>query len=217
MSAFLPRTLILISGPRRSGQVCLTFDDGPDPVQTPRVLDELARLGISATFFVIGEKAEQYPQIVRRIADEGHALGNHTWSHRLAYDLTTRELMSEIERTDKLLSGLSGAPISLFRPPRGKITIRQMLHIWLRRQTIVLWSSDPKDYQCESADEVRSRLTRRGLRGGDVGLMHDTRPFAADVLPAIAERARADGLTFVTIPAWLRGRQGAQPSRPPQL
>jgi peptidoglycan-N-acetylglucosamine deacetylase len=214
MTAALPRALFMTSGARRSGQVCLTFDDGPDPEQTPRLLDTLAELGIKATFFVIGEHAERFPKIVRRMADEGHALGNHTWSHRLAYELSLGAFADEVERPRQLLADLTGNSVDLFRPPHGKITARQMLSLWQSHQTVVLWNSDPKDYQCTHADELRERLLTPGPHGGDLVLMHDNRPFAADVMRDFAGSARNAGLSFATIPEWTRKTAKAGHSRP---
>lgn len=202
LSAALPRALFLTGGNRRSDQVCLTFDDGPDPEQTPRLLDVLARLEIKGTFFVIGELAERFPKIVRRIVDEGHALGNHTWSHPLAYELTTSAFADEVGRTQQLLAEVTGASVDHFRPPHGKITARQMLYLWRSCQSIVLWNSDPKDFQCENAWEVSERLTSGGLRGGDLILMHDNRPHAAEIMHGLAQTVRAIGLEFVTVPEW---------------
>src|SRR5436305_246824 len=81
LAAMLPRRVYLTHGPRRGREMCLTFDDGPHPDLTPRLLDLLADLQVRATFFLIGQEAEKYPEIVRRIAAEGHTVGNHTYSH----------------------------------------------------------------------------------------------------------------------------------------
>lgn len=219
LAAALPRSLFLTAGPRRSGQVCLTFDDGPDPEHTPRLLDALAKQKVRATFFVIGERAERFPQIVRRIVDEGHALGNHTWSHRVASQLSMREFSTEVEKAGQLLADIAGAPVSLYRPPLGKITARQLFELWRRRHTVVLWNSDPKDYQCRSCDEVQRRLSSCAMQAGDLMLFHDNLPFAAEVLPSLAAQAVSAGLDFTTVLEWARKtpavpRPTTQPTRP---
>jgi peptidoglycan/xylan/chitin deacetylase (PgdA/CDA1 family)/glycosyltransferase involved in cell wall biosynthesis len=203
MSAVLPRRMFLTDGPEKCQQVCLTFDDGPHPVHTPRLLDVLEELGIKATFFVIGRNAEQYPQIVQRIVDEGHVLGNHTWSHPALTELSSRELAGEVYRTRKLIAKLTGMETRLFRPPLGKLTARQFVSLWGLQQTVVLWNSDPKDYQCRSSLELRGRLLDGKLRQGDLILMHDNQPFAADVLPELAARVRARGMTFASVADWI--------------
>ena len=204
MSAVLPRRMFLTRGPENCQQVCLTFDDGPHPVHTPRILDVLDELGIKATFFVIGRNAARYPQIVQRIVNEGHVLGNHTWSHPALAGLSSRELASEVYRTRKLLAKITGEETRLFRPPLGKLTARQFVSLWDLRHTVVLWNSDPKDYQCKNSHELRRRLLDGKLRQGDLILMHDNHPFAADVLPELAARVRARGMTFATVADWIR-------------
>jgi len=203
MSAVLPRQLFMTGGPQSCRQVCLTFDDGPHPEHTPRLLDILEVLGIKATFFVIGRNAERYPHIVERIVNDGHALGNHTWSHPALAKLSSGELAGEISRTDELLTHLAGEGPRLFRPPMGKLKVRQFPSLWASGHTIVLWNWDPKDYQCKSSGELRQKLLGRKLQDGDLILLHDNHPFAADLLPELAAQARAQGMTFSTVDQWL--------------
>ena len=100
--------------------VALTFDDGPDPEQTPRVLDTLREHGVRATFFLIGSKAELHPEIVRRMAAEGHAIGIHTWSHSPGFPMRRSGAMAaDILRCRESLRGITGVETDLFRPPYG--------------------------------------------------------------------------------------------------
>ena len=98
LSLVLPPRLPHTRGPRHSKSVCLTFDDGPHPEHTPRLLDRLAELNVPATFFLIGQEAEKYPDIVRRLVAEGHAIGNHTYSHPVRETLSARQAARKSRR-----------------------------------------------------------------------------------------------------------------------
>ena len=185
MAAVLPRRLFLTGGPTNSGQVCLTFDDGPDPECTPRLLDVLSDLGIKATFFVIGCKAARYPQIVRRIVADGHEVGNHSWSHYVSKNISTSAFEAELQRTSACLAELTGRPCCLFRPPHGKLTPQQLVKAWSLRLTIVLWNRDPRDFARRSADDLAGYFETCPVQGGDIVLLHDNLPYAIAALPRI--------------------------------
>jgi peptidoglycan/xylan/chitin deacetylase (PgdA/CDA1 family) len=199
----LPRRLFVVNGPARCRVVCLTFDDGPDPDHTPRLLDVLRDLNIPATFFVIGERAARYPEIVRRIADQGHALGHHSYHHREPDGMTSRGLSDEVSRTRALLKSLVGSDVCLFRPPKGKLTVASLWRLWIGGQTVVLWNTDPKDYAMASADSLRAYFDNHPLCGGDIVLLHDTHARAAEILPELAAQTRARGLSFGRVPDWM--------------
>jgi peptidoglycan-N-acetylglucosamine deacetylase len=199
----LPSSMLLVRGPRRDRSVCLTFDDGPDPVLTPPLLDVLRDLGVRATFFVIGCKVERYPGIVRRMAAEGHCVGNHSFHHSDPASISARQLCQEVRRTAELLAGLLGHEVRFCRPPHGKLSALKLLSLWGAKQTVVLWTVDPKDYCCKSAENLRSWFHARSLRGGDVVLMHDNVPHAVEIIPDVVQQARASGLTFSTVADWL--------------
>jgi peptidoglycan/xylan/chitin deacetylase (PgdA/CDA1 family) len=202
MAATLPHKLFFVHAPRRSGAVCLTFDNGPHPEHTPQVLDVLKEAGVPATFFVVGRQAEEYPDLVRRMAAEGHDVGHHSYTHSEAHLTTTRQLLDEVRRTSDLLNRLLGEVPPLFRPPFGKLTVAKLLRLWCAHQTVVLWNVDPRDYACQSPEEVRGWFASRPLCSGDVVLMHDNVPYAAEVLPDLIPRTRARGLTFTKVSQW---------------
>lgn len=209
LAAILPKRMFLVGGSRRSGQICLTFDDGPHPEFTPPLLDALARHNVKATFFVIGREAERYPEIVRRIAAEGHILGNHTWSHPDPRTMTSRELTDEVRRTAKLLFELTGIDGLPFRPPRGKVTAPQMWDMWRRGQTIVLWNNDPRDYAQQTHGELSATLRAHPPQSGDIVLLHDSHPHAASAVNDIVRDVRARGLSFATPLDWLATESSA--------
>ena len=202
LAAALPHRLFLVRGPADSGRVCLTFDDGPHPEYTPQVLDVLRDHGVPATFFVIGREAERYPELVRRMAAEGHAVGHHSYCHTAPTLTPARQLVEELRRTDHLLTGLLGTPPHLYRPPHGKVTAAKLWGLWRAGQTVVLWNVDPKDSARPRPEDVRAWFREHPLRGGDIVLMHDNGPHAAAVVPDLIRGASAQGLRFTTPLAW---------------
>jgi peptidoglycan/xylan/chitin deacetylase (PgdA/CDA1 family)/glycosyltransferase involved in cell wall biosynthesis len=206
MAMTLPRPYFLVRGPAHSDRVCLTFDDGPHPEHTPRLLDVLKDHDVCATFFLVGCYAEAYPELVRRIIDEGHAVGNHTYTHADPQTISSRALLQEVRRTHEALRRIAGCSTSLFRPPHGKLSAGKLLSLWSARQSIVLWNVDPKDFQQASSAELRQWFSDRPLHAGDVVLLHDNHPHAAELLPNLIHETRRQGLAFERVSAWT-GRQ----------
>jgi peptidoglycan/xylan/chitin deacetylase (PgdA/CDA1 family) len=203
MAAALPRRLFMTAGPPRLDEVSLTFDDGPHPEHTPRLLDRMKARGVRGTFFLLGRQIQQHPDLVRRIAAEGHDVGHHSYTHGEPETTSAIELVTESRRTADLLRRLTGQSPRLFRPPHGKLTPAKTLGLWATGQTIVLWNQDPKDYACGSGDALAGWFRGRRFGGGDVILLHDVHPFAADAFDAIAEAVDASGLRFGRISDWV--------------
>lgn len=203
LSAALPRRLFMVAGPPSARGLALTFDDGPHPEHTPVVLDRLRELGVSATFFVVGERAEAHPALVARIVAEGHALGHHSWSHARPEERAPLSLVSEARRTAALLERLAGARPRLFRPPFGKVGAGELAGLWALGQTVVLWNRDPKDFASGDAAAVRRWFDTEPLAGGDILLLHDVHAHVAPALDAVVARARRAGLGFSTPAEWL--------------
>lgn len=186
--ALLPRERIVARG---SGPgVALTFDDGPHPEHTPRLLDALAATGIPATFFVVGERAAAHPALLRRILSEGHEVGNHTWTHSEPHRTSARQLMDEVRRTRDLIEDIAGQSCVLFRPPKGELTLRKLAALCRERQTIVLWNQDTRDYRMNDGPDGALQMTawwrRYQRRSGDIILMHDNHPHAAVAVDCLA-------------------------------
>jgi peptidoglycan-N-acetylglucosamine deacetylase len=191
------------------GAVALTFDDGPDPVHTPAILDELSRLGIPATFFVVGNSARAHPELVRRMRDEGHAVGSHSDSHPEPWRLRIDELAREYRRGRARVEQAAGRTVRLFRPPKGYVDGRGAAAMLLARLRPWLWTIDPCDWEPgASADDIVSGVS--ALQAGDVVLLHDAiegalSPSALDrsatcaALAGMADIARASDLRFVTL------------------
>lgn len=160
----------------RSGCACLTFDDGPHPELTPIVLDLLARHQVRATFFVVGQRAEQYPELIARLVREGHEVGEHGYSHLHAWFTSPVRLARDLWRCARVTRalGLEQKPV-LFRPPHGKLSLMTWLYVILCARHLAFWSVDPRDYaQTEGAETARQ--VKAQMAPGAVVLLHDGNP-----------------------------------------
>jgi peptidoglycan/xylan/chitin deacetylase (PgdA/CDA1 family) len=153
--------------------VALTFDDGPDPVFTPRVLDILAQFGVRATFFVIGKQAEQHPEIIRAIAGAGHEVGNHTYGHRALWLLPPHRTREEIDRCTHVLTAILGAPPWYFRPPWGQFNWEAVRHSTRVQQRRVLWSLRGEGWLPVAKPQTIGRIVARRLHPGAIIDLHD--------------------------------------------
>jgi peptidoglycan/xylan/chitin deacetylase (PgdA/CDA1 family) len=199
LEAIVPDRLLMTHAPTKSGAVHLTFDDGPHPEHTPALLDQLRTLKVRATFFVIGANAERHPEIVRRMAQEGHAVGSHSFTHSDPGRVSAADLMEEIERTSAVLTPLVGEAPRLFRPPLGAVTAAKLARLWAAGQQVVLWNVDPRDYALDGAEELSAWFDSYQLSAGEIVLLHDTMPYARVALPRLVASVRARGLDFATL------------------
>jgi peptidoglycan/xylan/chitin deacetylase (PgdA/CDA1 family) len=162
-----------------SGSVCLTFDDGPDPRFTPRILDILAASGARATFFLLGEQAEKYPDIVRRIASEGHDVGEHGFAHRHAWYTDPIRYCQDLLRGRRALEAIVGrGAVRLFRPAFGEVNALTLIYLQLGRRRLVMWGVNPRDFEGQSGREIAETVGQR-LGAGTVVLLHDGRADSA--------------------------------------
>jgi peptidoglycan-N-acetylglucosamine deacetylase len=201
---FHPRNQWLVANRSRvddAGCVALTFDDGPDPVYTPKLLDLLGEKGVKATFFVVGQRADQYPEIVRRARAEGHLVGNHTWSHdNLFCFLMPRRLRAEIERGTESIRRSCGFRARLFRSPVGMR--HPLLGPYLRDAGLeyISWTIRTLDTFTANPSVLARRILNKAV-SGDIILLHDHLPGGADVmleaLPRVIDELRERGLEFV--------------------
>jgi peptidoglycan/xylan/chitin deacetylase (PgdA/CDA1 family) len=203
LAIVMPRRRFLVRGSRRESSVCLTFDDGPHPHHTPRLLDLFKNEGIVATFFLVGREAEKYPEIVERMQAEGHVVGNHSYSHQSRMTLSAQQAADEVRKGSEVLRKILGNTPTLYRPPQGKVTFRDLWWMWGERLSVVFWNADPKDYEKKSKEEVLAWFQHWAFRGGDLVLLHDTHPHTAEALPEIILRIRERGLKFATIKEWV--------------
>lgn len=194
--------------PAASNAVSITFDDGPNPEATPRILDVLRDEGVHATFFVLGSHAERWPELVRRMADEGHQLGNHGYWHRKLHRRSPAYVREDLTRGTAAIERASGGVRPrVFRAPHG------FRNPWVTPiaaslgQRTVGWSLGVWDSARPGADEI-TRRALDGLRAGSILLLHDgdgydahgDRMQTAESLPAIIHGLRERGLQFTTLP-----------------
>lgn len=188
--------------------VALTFDDGPREPHTSQILDVLADQGVKATFFLIGENAGRHPEVVRRIVDEGHAIGNHSWSHPRLGSASAATVADEIGRTDALIERLTGVRTTLFRPPYGHLG-RSLTGAGAeparRGHLLVMWSVQVNDWATDSALTVAVR-SLRGVEPGSIVLLHDgggDRGHTVTATRWMVGRLARQGYRMVTVPEML--------------
>jgi len=165
-------------------------------------LDLLAANNVKATFFVIGEHAERHPEIVRRIVAEGHAIGNHTYSHPHRAMLSARQMADDIRRGAQVIQGICGIAPNLYRPPRGAFTLRDFVHLVSSGQSVVLWNRDPKDYSRTSEQEVVAWFRANPVQSGDVVLLHDAHRHSLTAVAEVIAAARQQGNDFCLVRNW---------------
>ena len=181
--------------------VALTYDDGPS-IHTPRLLDALAAAHVKATFFVLGRSVTAYPEVLRREAELGMAIGNHTWSHRDMRRLTDAELRTEIDTTSAAVVTVVGSAPTLMRPPYGAYHDRtRALGL-----PIIRWDVDSEDWRNRSAAITTQRVLS-AVRPGSIVLMHDIHPSTVDATPGIIAALQARGYVLVTVPELLGATQ----------
>jgi len=188
---------VLRRGPAASRRVALTFDDGPDSM-TPRYLDLLDELGVLATFFLIGERAEQHPELVREYLRRGHQVASHGYDHTRFPKLSRRELLEQCERTDGAIGGqLTGR--SWVRPPHGSLDAPALVTLVAAGYTIAMWSVDSCDYSERDPETLADRCAPGAVGAGDVLLFHEGQDWTLAALPRIVTALHATGLECVTM------------------
>ena len=197
---WLPSHWLITRVAGSSDTIYLTFDDGPDPAWTPALLDLLRTHDAKATFFLVGRLAESAPALVRRIVNEGHRIGNHSWNHRQFHLNPLHEQLGEIARTDHLLQQADGQMKHDFRPPRGLLTWRMLFSLVRKRIRIAYWSYDSLDYRDDGVTAIVDVFEQHPLKSGDIVLMHDDAKKTLESLEIMLPRWSADGWRFDAIP-----------------
>ena len=187
--------------------LALTFDDGPHPQLTPKLLDILRQQGIRATFFVVGRNVEAYPDIARRIIAEGHEIANHSWSHPDLTKLGEQGMRRELENTTAVIERVTGRRVTKMRPPYGAINqrIREVLTKEYNLD-VMLWSVDPLDWRKPGPSVVTQRLVD-GAKPGGILLAHDIHEGTIEAMPETIAQLKAKGYGFVTVSQLLALRE----------
>ncbi|MFI3171883.1 MAG: polysaccharide deacetylase family protein [Eubacteriales bacterium] len=178
-------------------KIALTFDDGPSDMDggTEYLLDGLLERGVKATFFVLGERAEVNPIIMSRIVDEGHLIGNHTYSHIDLSILTKEQLLQELEKTNEIVKELTGVTIEYMRPPYGAWDKEQ--EEWID-MIPVLWTIDSLDWATNNVEEIVNKVVTEAEEN-DIILMHDCYKSSSEAAFQIIDILQNQGFEFVTV------------------
>ena len=191
--------------PRDSKEICITFDDAPHPLTTPLLLASLKRSGVHATFFCIGANLRLYPELGRRLLEDGHNLGNHSEPHHNLTTVSGRDFaahidagFASIERTRRD-AGHEGSPTHLFRPPGGGLDRDAMRYLYERGDTLAWWSNNVGDWTCPPAWKIAYGVQTH-LEPGDIILLHDGGTGTPQALPMIIKSARDRGLSTALMP-----------------
>ena len=177
--------------------VYLTFDDGPIPEVTPKLLDVLEQEKVHATFFMVADNVTKYPQIYHRVVANGHRVGNHTFHHIKGTRYKLADYIADVKKADVILGGTK-----LFRPPYGRVLPKQLIALRSQGYKIILWDVLTHDYEKSHTAEDLVRIVKRYVRNGSIITFHDSiksneRMLAA--IPMVIRELRNEGYTFETL------------------
>ncbi|SNS41970.1 polysaccharide deacetylase family sporulation protein PdaB [Anaerovirgula multivorans] len=193
-----------LKGSANTNKIALTFDDGPNQKYTTQILDVLKQHGVPATFFVLGSKVERHPEILQRIVEEGHVVGNHTWIHPDLSKVTQSSLVSEIQQTEDIIHEVTGVRTGLMRPPYGSLNQEGMEKLRDMNYKVINWSVDSVDWRDQDVDQILIN-TLPDVKQGGILLFHDaggdqqTRAATVAVLPELIYTLKMQGYEFVTV------------------
>lgn len=176
-------------------RVALTFDDGPHPYYTQQLLDGLKERGVCATFFVTGEHASLHPDIIERMAQEGHLIGNHTYSHMQLTSSNREEFKQELLKTNEVITGITGQEVVYVRPPYGSWDKKFETEI---NMFPVLWNVDPLDWCSDNVACITDKVVSK-VEENDIILMHDYYASSVTAALRIVDELQAQGYVFVTV------------------
>jgi peptidoglycan-N-acetylglucosamine deacetylase len=188
-------------------EIALTFDDGPSPEFTTRVLEVLRRYHALATFFCVGLNAIAFPETLELVAADGHEIGNHTWSHPYLPDLSYDEVSLQLERTNEAVERVTGHQPTLFRPPYGGRSPQVLRWVAATGMRTVLWNAEADDWARPGPYAIRAELLGQ-VSSGSIALLHDgggDRSQTVEALPAILAELSARGYSFVSVRRFLHG------------
>lgn len=176
-------------------KIALTFDDGPHPYYTEQLLDGLKERGVVVTFFVTGEHAELHPDIIERMSEEGHLIGNHTYSHMQLTKRNREKFKEELIKTNEIIMGITGQEVIFVRPPYGAWdkSFEEELNMFP-----VLWTVDPLDWSSTNAARIADKIVS-GTEENDIILMHDYYKTSVTAALDAIDKLQEEGYTFVTV------------------
>ena len=181
--------------------IAITFDDSPNSTYTEAILNLLKSKGVKATFFVVGRNVEKFPNILRKIADEGHIIGNHSYLHKDITGLSSQELSEDLKKTNELIYNITGKKnLLLFRPPFGKLNISSIVRLWNRQQCIILWTRTAGDHMVKiNLEEILNSINLDSISSREILLFHDFNPNSMIALEIVINELKGKGFNFVTL------------------
>jgi peptidoglycan/xylan/chitin deacetylase (PgdA/CDA1 family) len=200
--------VVFYKGNSSQKRVALTFDDGPDNYYTPRILDILHAKGVPGTFFMVGKQAKHFPEMVKRIVNEGNAIGNHSWDHPKLWALSNDQVKQEILSTENTIQQITGRRTDLFRPPYGRLNSSDVALIHNLGYRVIDWSVDTVDWKGTPAPTILQFVNKEVSPGGII-LEHCLAGHPGELngtlkaLPNIIDRLQSQGYEFVTVPTLL--------------
>ena len=200
--------MVISKGDKNNKSIAITFDDGPDNLITPKVLDILSKENVKATFFVVGELSQANPNVLKRIVEEKHAIGNHSWTHPNFEKLNDEDSNKEIELTEQKVFEITGKKMALFRPPYGLVTEKQVQILSQQGYKVIGWNVDPSDYKDLVKEDIIKAIEDK-THNGSIILEHSAggdwtkMQGIIEALPIVIEDLKRKGYTFKTIPELL--------------
>lgn len=207
IATFVKNKTVVYSGTADKMQIALTFDDGPDNKYTPKILDILRQNKVKATFFVVGKNVKLYPNNLKLISSEGHAIGSHTYSHSDLNKLTTDQVRAEMINNENAIDSVLGYHLNIMRPPYGLNSVQTIKTIADMGYKVIDWSVDTIDWNGTPPSKMMEYITKQTKPGGII--LHHCAPGklgldnTINVLPAEIAALRAKGYQFVTVPELL--------------
>jgi len=183
--------------------IAITFDDGPHEEYTNELLDILKSENVKATFFVLGSRAEYYPETIRRIVTEGHQIGNHSYSHSQLTKLNENDLSYEINGTNEIIENITGIKSNAVRPPYGSFDDKVKS---VCNSPIILWSVDPEDWKYQDPEKIYNSIISN-VEEGDIILMHDVYSTSVEAAKRVIQNLKEEGYTFVTAETLIKVKQ----------
>jgi len=193
--------------------VAITFDDGPSPDWTPMILDELKAADVKATFFMLGQHVLEYPDVARRVAAEGHEIGNHSFDHHGLFFYTVEEAEKEALECEKAIKDVTGVSAQYFRPPKAWINEAEKAAFARMGYKVILWSLNSKDWVTFD-DKYIVAFIDKNVRPGDIVLFHDSggifgvgggdRHETVKTIPSLVRKLKARGYRFLTVSELLK-------------
>lgn len=196
-------------------KIALTFDDGPKGAPTTLLLDVLREAQVRATFFVVGREAEQEPDLIYRMYNEGHEIGNHTYTHKRLDSIKTDEISQEITKTNLIIKGITGQAPQYIRPPGGKWD-RELVNVVIEnKMKLIMWDINADDYVHESpfygtngenpAEKIYAKV-KKNVRNGSIILMHNGSKESIKILPDLIKALKKEGYQCVTVTELIKSR-----------